>query len=208
MKKRYYLRGLGAGIMLSAIVSAVSVSQNNNLSDEEIRTRAQQLGMVEEKKDTKETEIKSKKEAKNSKTEKTEKNEKTKETKEPTATLDTSVTSTPDTQKFVDTGKSVSSYATEKPKQEEVTKQPVATKNPVTTKKPQMTQKKYISVTIEAGMWSDEISKKFKDLGLVDDAETFDDFLCDNGYASMIKVGVYEVPTNATYTEIANIITK
>ena len=205
MKKKYFLRGLGAGIMLSAVVSAVAVNQNSKLSDEQIRTRAKQLGMVEAEKDTGEKEPEATKEAKDSKKENPKKTKEVKETEEPTATPDTSVTASPDTQKFVDTGKSAGSYATEEPKE---TTKPSVTKKPVATKQPQSTEKRYISVTIEAGMWSDEISKKFKELGLVNNAEEFDDFLCDNGYASMIKVGVYEVPTNATYTEIANIITK
>lgn len=200
MKKKYFLRGLGAGIMLSAVVTAVSVVQNNSVSDEEIRTRAKQLGMVEAEQNTKEKE---QKETKAAATENPKKTKKAKKTEEPTVLPD--VTATPEAQKFVDTGKKAGTYATEQPKQ---TEKPEATKKPAATKKPQSTEKKYISVTIEAGMWSDEISKKFKELGLVDNAEAFDDFLCDNGYASMIKVGVYEVPTNATYTEIANIITK
>ena len=51
-----------------------------------------------------------------------------------------------------------------------------------------------VVVQIKPGMWSDEIAKTFYDLQLVKDAEEFDSFLCDNGYASMIRVGSYKVP--------------
>lgn len=205
MKKKYFLRGLGAGIMLSAVVSAAAINQNSNLSDEEIRTRARQLGMVEVEKDTKEKQQETTKEKKDTKKDNKDKTENAKKTVEPTFSPNIKVTATPYTQKFVDTGKSDGSYPVE---ESQKTKQPEETKKPSATKKPQSSERKYISVTIEAGMWSDEISRKFKELGLVDNAEKFDDFLCDNGYASMIKVGVYQVPTRATYTEIANIITK
>ena len=60
---------------------------------------------------------------------------------------------------------------------------------------------------IKPGMWSDEIAKTFYDMQLVKDAEGFDSFLCDNGYASMIRVGSYKVPKGSTYEEIAKIIT-
>ena len=195
MKRRYFLRGLGAGVILSAVVSAVVINQND-LSDAEIRTRARKLGMTEQESSSekpKETQ-KVKKEEKDSATEKI--------TEEPTASPVQSTTAPPNTQKYVSADKKKETKAPE------LTKAPEVTKEPVVTKKPQKVQKKYISVSIEAGMWSDEISMKFKELGLVDNAERFDDFLCDNGYASMIKVGVYQIPTNATYTEIASIITK
>lgn len=197
MKRRYFLRGLGAGVILSAVVSAVVINQND-LSDAEIRTRARKLGMTEQESSSekpKETQ-KVKKEEKDSAT------EKIKITEEPTASPVQSTTAPPNTQKYVSADKKKETKAPE------LTKAPEVTKEPVVTKKPQKVQKKYISVSIEAGMWSDEISMKFKELGLVDNAERFDDFLCDNGYASMIKVGVYQIPTNATYTEIASIITK
>ena len=77
MKKKYFLRGLGAGIMLSAVVTAVSVVQNNSVSVEEIRTRAKQLGMVEAEQNTKEKEQKETKAAATENPKKTKKAKKT-----------------------------------------------------------------------------------------------------------------------------------
>ena len=48
MKLKYYLRGLGAGILFSVLVFVFVVSPNENeLTDAEIIQRAKQLGMVE-----------------------------------------------------------------------------------------------------------------------------------------------------------------
>ena len=48
MKLKYYLRGLGLGIVLTAIIMGVVLGKNNSkMSDEEIKKRAKQLGMVE-----------------------------------------------------------------------------------------------------------------------------------------------------------------
>lgn len=202
MKRKYFLRGLGAGIILSAVVSAVAVSQSR-MTDEEICNRARQLGMVEQENEQEQLEKKPEEVSKSA----ISATKKEKQTAEPTALPEktATVTSTPKAQKYVSAGGGTNSKETKKPT---VTKEVETTKKPVVTKKPQTSQKKYLSVTIEAGMWSDQISQKFQELGLVDDAEKFDDYLCDNGYASMIKVGVYQIPTNATYKEIASIITE
>ena len=48
MKLKYYLRGLGIGIVVTAIVMGFSAGGKNgkNISDDEIRSRAKELGMT------------------------------------------------------------------------------------------------------------------------------------------------------------------
>lgn len=49
MKLKYYLRGLGIGIIVTAVImGASSGSRKETLSDREIRERAAELGMVEQ----------------------------------------------------------------------------------------------------------------------------------------------------------------
>jgi hypothetical protein len=49
VKLKYYLRGLGIGIVVTAIVMGFSAGGKNgkNISDDEIRSRAKELGMTE-----------------------------------------------------------------------------------------------------------------------------------------------------------------
>ena len=48
MKLKYYLRGLGIGIAVTALVLSVSEKQTADvMTDEQIRARATELGMVE-----------------------------------------------------------------------------------------------------------------------------------------------------------------
>ena len=48
MKLKYYLRGLGIGILVTAVIMGVTQgSRKETLSDREIRERAAALGMVE-----------------------------------------------------------------------------------------------------------------------------------------------------------------
>ncbi|MCR5526814.1 MAG: hypothetical protein K6F39_05460 [Lachnospiraceae bacterium] len=49
MKLKYYLRGLGIGIVVTAIVMGISLGSKGgkNLTDDEIISRAKELGMTE-----------------------------------------------------------------------------------------------------------------------------------------------------------------
>lgn len=47
MKLKYYLRGLGMGILMTAIITGVSTKSTSTMTDEQIRAEARKLGMVE-----------------------------------------------------------------------------------------------------------------------------------------------------------------
>ena len=47
MKLRYYLRGLGIGMLVTAMILVLAPGEKETLSDEEIKARAVQLGMIE-----------------------------------------------------------------------------------------------------------------------------------------------------------------
>ncbi|MDE7047105.1 MAG: hypothetical protein K2P25_03885, partial [Lachnospiraceae bacterium] len=49
MNLKYYLRGLGTGIVVTALIMGIAASgKKQALTDDEIRERARELGMVEE----------------------------------------------------------------------------------------------------------------------------------------------------------------
>ena len=49
MKLRYYLRGVGTGILVTAIIMGIALGgQNNSMTEEQIKEKAKELGMVEE----------------------------------------------------------------------------------------------------------------------------------------------------------------
>ncbi|RDU22402.1 hypothetical protein [Anaerosacchariphilus polymeriproducens] len=51
MKLRYYLRGLGVGVIITTIILSISLyGRNKSLTDKEIIERAKELGMVEQEK--------------------------------------------------------------------------------------------------------------------------------------------------------------
>ena len=49
MELKYYLRGLGLGIIVTAIIMAVVSPGSQKMTDAEVIRRAKQLGMTEEK---------------------------------------------------------------------------------------------------------------------------------------------------------------
>ena len=47
MKLKYYLRGLGIGVFVSVIIMTVAFGNRKPMTDEEIKARAKELGMIE-----------------------------------------------------------------------------------------------------------------------------------------------------------------
>lgn len=47
MERKYYLRGLGVGIVVTAIIMGIALSGDQKMTDDEIIARAKELGMVE-----------------------------------------------------------------------------------------------------------------------------------------------------------------
>ena len=62
--------------------------------------------------------------------------------------------------------------------------------------------------TITRGESSSAVCQALEAAGLVEDAGTFDRYLCDNGYATRLVAGTYRIPVNATEEEVIEIIIK
>lgn len=65
-----------------------------------------------------------------------------------------------------------------------------------------------ITVVIEYGVTSAHVSELLEEAGLVEDAAAFDTYLCNNGYSRSITAGVYEIQPGTSEEEIIEIITK
>ncbi|MCM1496984.1 MAG: hypothetical protein NC124_00795, partial [Clostridium sp.] len=50
-----------------------------------------------------------------------------------------------------------------------------------------------VEITVTAGTTSYDVCQKLQELGLVDDAARFDDYLIENGYANRIRVGTHKL---------------
>ncbi len=166
MKLKYYLRGLGIGILVTALIMGFTTRDSRPLTDAEIKAAAAELGMVES-----------------------------------------------DSLRLAD----LPQEPTPTP---EITPEPEATPEvtPEPTEEPENTSEAAtettqesgadISITVSAGSGSRTVCNRLEEVGVIDDAAEFDKYLCDKGYSKRICVGTFEIPADASWEEIAKIITR
>ena len=183
MKLKYYLRGLGIGMAVTALILGISFSgrqgqEAQTLTDEQIRERASELGMVDSSELTLAALQNS---AQTQTTMEPEVTEEPKPTTEPENTIDPETTVEPETTTELET---------------------TAEPEPATESETSQT-----SITIRKGADSGSVSRQLYEAGLVENAKAFDNYLCNNGYSRSISPGIYEIAPGTAEEEIAKIIT-
>ena len=201
MKLKYYLRGLGIGMAVTALILGISFSgrqgqEAQTLTDEQIRERASELGMVDSSELTLAALQNSAQPQTTMEPEVTEESETMTEreaTAEPETTIEPEATAEPE--------------MTTKP---EVTAEPEMTTKPEATEEPELItapEQSQTTITIKKGSDSGSVSRVLYEAGLVENAKAFDNYLCNNGYSRSINPGIYEIAPGTSEEEIAKIIT-
>lgn len=196
MKLRYYMRGLGIGILVTAILMGVTLDgKTEKLTDEEIIARAQALGMekkyesmvLSETAPGTEPEAVSENEPESGipKTEEVASEEIVSEeiVSEEIAPEETGTETAPEIEVIEETS------------DEEA--ETVAEEEPAET----------LQITVKGGDGSQTVARKLAEAGLVEDAKAYDKYLCNNGYDKRICTGTHTIPVGASEEEIAKIIT-
>ena len=212
MKRKYYLRGLGTGILVTALILIIASGQKETMTDEEVKARAKELGMVEStllselanqtpEPDTPGTTPETMADpAATAEPETTEK-----ATPEPAAEPETTEKATPEPAAEPETTAEPTPEPTVEP---EATAEPAT--EPKTTAEPTtdpVTEQESVLVTIRSGESSVSVSKTLEEAGLVASAQAYDRYLCENGYDKKIRSGEHRIPVGADDAEIAAIIT-
>ena len=183
MKLKYYLRGLGIGILVTAVIMGVTQgSRKETLSDREIRERAAALGMVEPGNSLADLEAAETPAA----TEIPEAIETPVATEIPEATETPEAAETPAATEAPAATPEVTARPTQKPAEEE--------------------EGSSYTFEIQAGDSSYQVAYRLQQAGLVADARDFDNYLCSKGYDRKLKTGSYEIPETATEEEISEIL--
>ena len=201
MKLKYYLRGLGIGMAATALILGISFSgrqgqEAQTLTDEQIRERASELGMVDSSELTLAALQNS---AQTQTTMEPEVTEEPETMTEPEATAEPETTTEPE--------------ATAEPEmttEPEVTAEPEMTTEPEATEAPELItapEQSQTTITIKKGSDSGSVSRVLYEAGLVENAKAFDNYLCNNGYSRSINPGIYEIAPGTSEEEIAKIIT-
>lgn len=219
MKLKYYLRGLGIGMAVTALILGISFSgrqgqEAQTLTDEQIRERASELGMVDSSELTLAALQNSAQPQITMEPEVTEKPKLTADpetTTEPEATAELETTTEPKATTEPETMTEPEATAeAETMTEPETTAEPKMTTKPEATKEPELTtapEQSQTTITIKKGSDSGSVSRMLYEAGLVENAKAFDNYLCNNGYSRSINPGIYEIAPGTSEEEIAKIIT-
>lgn len=203
MKLKYYLRGLGIGILVTTVILSLAGVGRKNMTDEEVVKRAKELGMVESTllsdlpDQTKTDEVRPTEPEISLQP----------ETSEPEAGPEPEESaSTPETPEAPEETPVAPKETPEAPEETPVAPE----ETPVSPEdgNPDIPAGETVTLVIGRGESSTTVSKNLKKAGIVEDAAAFDRFLCNNGYDKKIITGTYEIPYGASEEEIAKIITR
>ena len=224
MNLKYYLRGLGVGIVVTSLILGIGLgSRKETLSNEEIKERARTLGMVEESITVAEAAAQKEEEAQEKVTadpvpeENAEGDAETIVSAEPEVSSEpaVSVSAAPETSEEPKVSAASEPEASEEPNASAAS-EPEAGATPEAGVKPVANEaeedsgtapaKEIVDITINPGEGSYVISQKLEQSGLVDDATEYDAYLCDNGYHTKLRAGVHKIPMGSTREEIAKLL--
>ena len=187
MKAKYYLRGMGVGIVVTALIFLiVSFFYTPSLSEDQIILEAKKLGMTMEEEDTEKDSGKTSGDTGQS-------------TEDKTSTKSDAGRKAQD-----DTGEGTESE----------TKNPDGTVTTTTESEDgtEVSETKFepenIAVTVAVGETPAILAADLKAKGLIEDEKSFVDFLGSKGYAEFLQPGDYEISTGSSFREIAVIVTQ
>lgn len=225
MKRKYYMRGLGIGVIITAILFTVAFPKNKPaMTDEEIIAKAKELGYVKKTEGVTPEDIDKIKEqegigttpggAQDSTTTPGPTTSPVPTPDAPTPPEEPDKPDAPEMPTNVPTREVLPDTPTPKPT---VTPEPTPTLEPTKapTKKPTATVAPtkapatgVITVKVERGMTATKVARLLEAAGAIDSATEFASYLRENNLADEINIGTFSVPAGATYEEIGKLLTE
>ena len=235
MRFKYYLRGIGLGIIFAVLIMIIAIHNHKDsfLSDKEIIEKAKELGMVMSDNNSENisgTELKFGSESSTTEIYKvdtetakapsesvsSQKNDKTiskdseSEDKNSTDKASEDKNSTEKTTDKASEDKNSTEKATDKASEDKASTEKTSKKSSENkdTKNNNSQTNDCVIIKVKQGDVCRTISEALQNLGLIDDAEDFRKYMGKKGYADRIHAGEYKIPRNSTYEEIAQILIK
>lgn len=184
MKLKYYLRGLGIGIIVTTIILVSCFSmQKPKMTDAQIIEKASQLGMIMPEQDSvvaAET-----------------------ETTEPEETQQKN-----EQQVAAEEAQQETEQQTEVPKEQATaeTQQDAPSEDTENAESEEPAQQEPFTLVVNRGDVCRTMCENLAANGVIDDSEGLRKYLSEVGYASFISAGTYQIPYHASYEEITNIL--
>lgn len=211
MRMKYFTRGMGIGFIIASMIFMIAFAfYRPKMSEEQIRTEAAKLGMIDPSLPSglmSDQESDSKSEATDDKGAETKESD-TKESAEQESN-DADASANPDAEETPsnDADPSANPDAEVTPSYDGETS--VTNVDPKDAHDaPRSDTNESIAFSIGAGETSDTVGSDLENKGLVNSGSEFDSYLENNGYDNRIQPGNYDIPKSASYDEIARIITK
>ena len=196
MKLKCYMRGLGIGMIITALILGFrSNATGGTMTDAEVIARARELGMVESGSLTLadvQSSAEGEEENVQEQMQNTENEADATVDQEPEVNQDTVTDTETATESEEESGRE--SYKDPSPSLPMEETEVLFSDTPV-------------RFEIEPGSTSYTVSKILGNVGLVRDVKAFDTYLMENGYATGIQSGVYEILPGTSESDIAKIIT-
>lgn len=199
LKLRYFIRGLGMGIVFTAIVMSLSLQasrsriiRENALTKEEIMEKAMGYGMIMNASDdtTSVEQNDSSKEEQSQEKNQDEKEEQEAKDEQDAEDDQLKESNNDDQQNNKDGNDKVESDMDS------------------TKDKGMIISIDYTPIKITSGMTATSVGKLLNEKGVIEDIDEFRIYMSEQGYSSKILVGEYLIPLDATYKKIADIITR
>lgn len=224
MNLKYYLRGLGIGILVTALIMSIAAGGKETLSNEEIKERAKALGMVEEGTLLQNAQAGSDALEESKLNEGAEAEEKQNpaesvtpedppqpeeadasedlpqpdKTPEPEEAGEPENVSAPDETKVDDEEAPEETQTPEDPPQQSEIVEPSEEELPGSDES--------VIIQVRSGDGSYTVCKQLEEAGLISSASEFDTFLYQNGYDKRIRAGTFEIPVGTAPEQIARIL--
>ena len=229
MNLKYYLRGLGIGIIVTALILGIHYSKTSSMTDAQVKERAAKLGMVESSTLVSKEEVNAEKlleELNKEENEKksdeelllsdssvetdadSEQNDQTEVTPENDEAQTVTETEAPavDTEVVIDAQDDPDKKTDAQTSDENEITEQEAEEN-IEESQDIVSSNDGIKITVSSGDSSYTVAKKLVGAGIISDASEFDTFLCQKGYDRYIRTGDFTIPADASNDAIAKIIT-
>ncbi len=203
MKRKYYMRGLGIGIIVTAILFTIVFPKKETvITDEEVIARAQKLGYTKQTSGITPEDINKIKENETKTTPETDGAE---TTPVPTqeGTPEPSVSPEPTPEPPEPPVSPEATTPTMKAPEKTPSPSPTATSIPVT--KPVKSEYK---IKVEKGMSASDVARKLESMGAIEDADALIAYIIKENMADYINIGTFTVLKDSTFKEIVDILTK
>lgn len=205
MKLKYYLRGLGIGIVVTALLMGYS---NKNRAAElkaEVATEETAGDLLADRNGEATTEEVIEQSTVENVTVETDSAETSEEETSQEETASELESSTQEAETITET-ESVTETETESVQTEETTDKKEQTQSSMEADAGNALLQTTIEINIVRGDDSGTVARKLQNAGMVESATEYDAYLMQHGYDKKIRVGKVEIPVDATWQEIAEYI--